>query len=90
MNPLTPSERIVLKAAYKIGQVERGVSVITDNRRQHWRTIDSLNDKGLLRYINHQSAILTENGFIIAEALATTSEALTAEIAATFDINHDR
>ena len=77
---LTTSERIVLKAAYEIGQVERGVSVIASSRRQHWRTIDSLEKKGYLYYINHTSALLTEKGFIIAASLSDASASLLVEV----------
>lgn len=69
MGSLTPSERIALQAAWQIGQIERSNSSEGFGRKQHWRTIDSLERKGLLKYINHWSAILTEHGRMIADAL---------------------
>jgi hypothetical protein len=78
---LTPSQRIALKSAFEIGQIERSNS--TDGglgRKHHWKTIDSLESKGMVKYINRWSAILTDQGVMIAEALSEASKSIQKEV----------
>lgn len=77
---LTPSQRIALQSAFEIGQIERSNS--TDGglgRKHHWKTIDSLEVKGMVKYINRWSAILTDQGMMIAEALYNNRKSIQAD-----------